>query len=95
MLLLPRQARGGAVLMARASVTGPVGAPSPLLNPRGDLFLSTLSATSPEQLTVIVGGERCGEDHLPFLEIFQNLPAILLHRVNGLGLSQHAMAPNP
>jgi hypothetical protein len=60
------------VLVARASAAGPAGAPSPLFNPRGDPFLSTLSSASPEQLAAAAGGERRGEDHLPFLEIFQN-----------------------
>ncbi|TVU47077.1 hypothetical protein EJB05_06657, partial [Eragrostis curvula] len=73
-LPLLRQARGGSassVLVARAAA-GPAGAPSPLFNPRGDPFLSTLAAASPEQLAAASGGERRGEDHLPFLEIFQN-----------------------
>jgi hypothetical protein len=71
-LPMPRLARGGGVLVARASAAGPAGAPSPLFNPRGDPFLATLSAASPEQLAVATDGERHGEDHLPFLEIFQN-----------------------
>ncbi|KAK3147267.1 hypothetical protein QOZ80_3BG0280280 [Eleusine coracana subsp. coracana] len=70
-LPLFRQARGGAVLVARAAA-GPAGAPSPLFNPREDPFLSTLAAASPEQLAAAAGGERRGDDHLPFLEIFQN-----------------------
>ncbi|ONL97976.1 ATP-dependent Clp protease proteolytic subunit [Zea mays] len=73
---LLRQARGGvasSTLVARAAgPTGAAGAPSPLFNPRGDPFLSTLAAASPEDLAAAAGGERRGEDHLPFLEIFQN-----------------------
>jgi hypothetical protein len=69
-LPLPRQAQGGVVLMARSFATRPVGASSPLFNPKGDPLLSTLSAASPEQLAATAGGERCGEGHLPFLEIF-------------------------
>ncbi|KAJ1297170.1 hypothetical protein BS78_01G357200 [Paspalum vaginatum] len=68
-----RQLRGGttsSALVARAA--GPAGAPSPLFNPRGDPFLSTLAAASPEDLAAAAGGEHRGEDHLPFLEIFQN-----------------------
>ncbi|KAL5218938.1 hypothetical protein ABZP36_019622 [Zizania latifolia] len=65
---LLRPARGGAGssgLVARA-------APSPLFNPRADPFLSTLAAASAEELDAAAGGGRRGEDHLPFLEIFQN-----------------------
>lgn len=58
-------------LVARVAGSA-AGAPSPLFNPRGDPFLSTLAAASPEQLVAAAGGERRGEDHLPFLEIFQN-----------------------
>jgi hypothetical protein len=43
-----------------------------LFNPKGDPFLSTLAAASPERLEAAAGGEHRGEDHLPFLEIFQN-----------------------
>ena len=73
---LLRQARGGvasSTLVARAAgPAGAAGAPSPLFNPRGDPFLSALAAVSPEDLAAAAGGERRGEDHLPFLEIFQN-----------------------
>ncbi|XP_048570982.1 ATP-dependent Clp protease proteolytic subunit-related protein 3, chloroplastic isoform X1 [Triticum urartu] len=58
-------------LVARVAGSA-AGAPSPLFNPRGDPFLSTLAAASPEQLAAAAGSERRGEDHLPFLEIFQN-----------------------
>ncbi|KAI4995902.1 hypothetical protein ZWY2020_038010 [Hordeum vulgare] len=58
-------------LVARVAGSA-AGAPSLLFNPRGDPFLSTLAAASPEQLAAAAGGERRGEDHLPFLEIFQN-----------------------
>ena len=70
-LPLIRQARGGAASSALVARAAP-GAPSPLFNPRGDPFLSTLAAASPEDLAAAAGGERRGEDHLPFLEIFQN-----------------------
>ena len=70
-LPLLRQARGGAASSALVARAAP-GAPSPLFNPRGDPFLSTLAAASPEDLAAAAGGERRGEDHLPFLEIFQN-----------------------
>ncbi|CAL4914348.1 unnamed protein product [Urochloa decumbens] len=70
-LALLRQARGGPASSALVARAAP-GAPSPLFNPRGDPFLSTLAAASPEDLAAASGGERRGEDHLPFLEIFQN-----------------------
>nr|CAB3495968.1 unnamed protein product [Digitaria exilis] len=70
-LPLLRQARGGAASSALVARAAP-GAPSPLFNPRGDPFLSTLAAASPEDLATAAGGERRGDDHLPFLEIFQN-----------------------
>uniref|UniRef100_A0A0D9Z772 ATP-dependent Clp protease proteolytic subunit n=1 Tax=Oryza glumipatula TaxID=40148 RepID=A0A0D9Z772_9ORYZ len=71
---LLRQARGGAAassaLVARAASGG---SPNPLFNPRADPFLSTLAAASPEELqAAAAGGGRRGDDHLPFLEIFQN-----------------------
>jgi hypothetical protein len=56
-LPLLRQARGGTVLVARAA--GPAGAPSPLFNPRGDPFLSTLAAASPEQLAGAAARTTC------------------------------------
>ncbi|XP_062211241.1 ATP-dependent Clp protease proteolytic subunit-related protein 3, chloroplastic-like isoform X2 [Phragmites australis] len=68
-LPLLRQARGGA---ASSALVARAGAPSPLFNPRADPFLSTLAAASPEDLAAASGGARRGEDHLPFLEIFQN-----------------------
>jgi hypothetical protein len=58
------------VLVAWAFAARPVGASSPLLNPRGDPFLSMFSAASPEQLVAAAGGEHCGENHVSFLEIF-------------------------
>jgi hypothetical protein len=57
MLPLLRQARGGTVHVARAA--GPAGAPSPLFNPRGDPFLSTLAAASPEQLAGAAARTTC------------------------------------
>uniref|UniRef100_A0A0E0D0C7 ATP-dependent Clp protease proteolytic subunit n=1 Tax=Oryza meridionalis TaxID=40149 RepID=A0A0E0D0C7_9ORYZ len=71
---LLRPARGGAAassaLVARAASGG---SPNPLFNPRADPFLSTLAAASPEELqAAAAGGGRRGDDHLPFLEIFQN-----------------------
>ncbi|CAM0873149.1 unnamed protein product [Alopecurus aequalis] len=71
---LVRSARCGApssALVARVAGSA-AGAPSPLFNPKGDPFLSKLAAASPEQLEAAAGGEHRGEDHLPFLEIFQN-----------------------
>ncbi|KAM0919702.1 hypothetical protein ACQ4PT_008008 [Festuca glaucescens] len=71
---LVRSARCGApssALVARVYGSA-AGAPSPLFNPKGDPFLSTLAAASPEHLEAAAGGEHRGEDHLPFLEIFQN-----------------------
>ncbi|CAL4939343.1 unnamed protein product [Urochloa decumbens] len=70
-LPLLRQGRGGAASSALVARASP-GAPSPLFNPRGDPFLSTLAAASPEDLAAAAGGDRRGEDHLPFLEVFQN-----------------------
>ncbi|CAN6295132.1 unnamed protein product [Urochloa humidicola] len=70
-LPLLRQGRGGGASSALVARAAP-GAPSPLFNPRGDPFLSTLAAASPEDLAAAAGGERRGDDHLPFLEIFQN-----------------------
>jgi hypothetical protein len=75
---LVRSARCGApssALVARVYGFGSAagaGAPSPLFNPKGDPFLSTLASASPERLEAASGGEHRGEDHLPFLEIFQN-----------------------
>ncbi|XP_006650069.3 ATP-dependent Clp protease proteolytic subunit-related protein 3, chloroplastic [Oryza brachyantha] len=70
---LLRPARGSAAssaLVARAAP--PSGPPNPLFNPRADPFLSTLAAASPEEIEAAAGGGRRGDDHLPFLEIFQN-----------------------
>jgi hypothetical protein len=66
-LPLPRQAQGGVVLMVWASAARPVGTSSPLLNPRGDPLLSTLSAASPPAAGGHSGWRalRCGPPVVP------------------------------